>query len=111
MVQRIRMSREGPGSKAEPADGMAGGALHDVRQLVSRGCRDLQSTLAKGIRRRPLTAVLATLGVGFLIGRYRVRPVETVVLACGTGLIAGLVLSKGCAGGGDLKKEGGDHGA
>ena len=85
----------------EPSDEAAGGVLRDVGHMLSQECHGLQDFLAKEIVKRPLLSVLATLGLGFFLGRYRVRPVETVLLAGGTGLLAGLALSRGSSGRGD----------
>ena len=82
----------------EPSEASAGGVLQDVRHMLSQECHGLQNFLAKEIVKRPLMSVIATLGLGFFLGRYRVRPVETVLLAGGTGLLAGLALSSGCSG-------------
>ena len=86
---------------ADPSVSAAGGILRDVQHTISREFHGLQDLLAQEVRRRPLTSVLAMLGVGFFIGRYRVRPVDTVLLAGGTGLLAGMALSIGCSGRGD----------
>jgi len=95
----VRMQSEK--SIPEPSEGAAGGILRDVQHMISQEYHDLQNILAKEIRKRPLTVVLATLGLGFFLGRYRVRPVETVLLAGGTGLFAGMALSHGGSGRGE----------
>ena len=96
----------------EPSEGAAGGVLRDVQHMVSQEYHGLRNILAEEIRKRPLTSVLATLGLGFFLGRYRVRPVETVLLAGGAGLLAGLALSSGCSGrGGPLDSTSGREGA
>ena len=94
MVQRVKQLN----SMSDKSEGAVLGVLRDAQHMVSEGCRGLQAILAQEIRHRPLTTVAATLGLGFFLGRYRVRPAETVLLAAGTGLLAGLALSSGsCA--------------
>jgi hypothetical protein len=101
MVQRTNVRHRGLKGEPEPPEGEAGGMLRDVQHVISQEYHGLQNILAKEICKRPLTSVLATLGLGFFLGRYRVRPVETVLLAGGTGLLAGMALSIGCSGRGD----------
>jgi hypothetical protein len=98
MVQRKSAWQRGLEGVPEPSEEAAGGVLRDVQHMISQESRGLQNFLAKEIVKRPLTSVLATLGLGFFLGRYRVRPAETVLLAGGTGLLAGLILSSGCSG-------------
>jgi hypothetical protein len=111
MVQaNFERGRGIPGT-ADPSGAASGGILRDVQHTISREFRSLQDLLANEVRRRPIASLLAMLGVGFFIGRYRVRPVETVLLAGGTGLLAGMALSARCSGRGDAGgEEAGDGG-
>ncbi len=73
-------------------------SLKSAGGMISDCLQDFSMTLAKGIRGRPITWVLGALGAGLLLGRFKVRPVETVILASAAGLAAGLTLGNGRCG-------------
>ena len=82
----------GPSDSARPA---ARRALDDVQAKISKGCQSLTTTLAKGIRARPVESVLVALVAGLILGRFKVRPVETVLLTSAAGFFVGMTVANG----------------
>lgn len=69
-------------------------ALEQAGDTVSKSCEGLTRAAAQEITKHPIGYVIGALGAGFLLGRWRVRPVETVGLAAVTGLVLGLALPR-----------------
>jgi len=70
----------------------------DEAETVSREIADsgaaVGNAFSQWIGRKPLQSVLLALGAGLLLGRIRVRPVETIVLAAVAGLGCGFALAR-----------------
>jgi len=88
----ISPALNGPSGSPRPA---ARRALADVQAKLSKGCQQLTTTLAKGIRARPVESVLVALVAGLILGRFKVRPVETVLLTSAAGFLVGMTVANG----------------
>ena len=82
-----------------------GGRLTQIEKEVSSFGQEFLGGLKDCIQRRPVESTLATFAGGLLLGRFRVRPVEALIISALIGLGGGLLLSRSNAG----RSKSGDH--
>ena len=95
MFRDTRKNSSGLKGISGSAKQVARGTLDDAQAQLSRGYQRVTATLAKGIRGRPVESVLVALGAGLLLGRFKARPVETVLLSSVAGFFVGMTLANG----------------
>ena len=99
MIRHTRTNSSGLKGPTGSAKQVARGTFDDVQAQLPSGYQGLTATLAKRIRGRPVESVLVALGAGLLLGRFKARPVETVLLTSAAGFFVWMALanSRRCA--------------
>jgi hypothetical protein len=67
---------------------------HSASQQIRERGEELHSTVTEWIERRPIQSVLLSLGAGLVLGRLRVRPIESIFLATVAGIGWGFAMSR-----------------
>lgn len=80
--------------KLEKLGGRAASKVKEATHGASEALEGFQESLIAGIRERPVESVLLALGAGLLLGRFRVRPVEALVVTGVVGLVSGMCLTR-----------------
>ena len=95
MIRPARRNSPGRKGVSHSARQVARETLDGAQVQLSKGFQGPTNSLAKRIRDRPVHGVLVALGVGLLLGRFKVRPVETVLLTSAAGFLVGMTLANG----------------